>query len=504
VAENLSIGDTLKTARPKINTMNAEQLATKGRVDTIVASAGSSNTEIVDARKTFPVLGARLDDMDSQLTELQIPEQTLPTSKLAKIKRKITPPEDFTWTNAPINVYKDGAGEVTTDLDITDYQHVGAGKVYYVNLTTGIDTNDGLTPGTALKSVHVARAKPDVDIIEITEGYYEDLNAFGNLAGTSIYKNLTIRAAAGANVILSTKRALAWTKTAGKTYVYEASRTQVANVYDAANLDANGDYTKLTSVASIDLCDSTPNSYYYATPMLYVHTFNNRAADVNVIVFLDLKNFKCVGNYRTFLENIKLYGGNEGAAYIGVDAATDSTMFVAKGCEFKYSNGGNGGLAILGADAITEGCKAGKNYADGFNYHASAGRVSKFIEVDSIGRSNGLGRGTNTDNGSTAHDGCKGIRVNGLYHENEGPNVHDINTGTESWNIGCDSHKSLATDPARETNYRIELQGKMWIDSCIGYESNQNLYVSSDSALHERNCLFDDGLQVINGTKTKY
>jgi hypothetical protein len=49
--------------------IDADIQAQKTRVDTIVASAGNSNTEIVDARGTFPVLGARLSSAETSLAE---------------------------------------------------------------------------------------------------------------------------------------------------------------------------------------------------------------------------------------------------------------------------------------------------------------------------------------------------------------------------------------------------------------------------------------------------
>lgn len=53
---------------------------TKGRIDSIVASAGDSNTEIVDARGGYTVLRDRLDDTDGQLVETTNEISTLKTN----------------------------------------------------------------------------------------------------------------------------------------------------------------------------------------------------------------------------------------------------------------------------------------------------------------------------------------------------------------------------------------------------------------------------------------
>ena len=417
------------------------------------------------------------------------------------IKRKIDKPDDFDWTGETITIYKDNSGNITTDLNASSYQHVGTGKVYYVNLIDGLDTNDGLTPETALKSVYSARAKADVDIIEVAEGFYDDMYSFNNL---TVNKNITIVGAEGANVILSTRRSLTWSKTVDKTNVYQVSRTSVASVWDSSNLDANGDYTKLTPVDSIDDVDATPNSYYYTTPNLYVHTFDGRQADSSVTVFLDLGNFKNTGNYRTYFENIKFYGGNVGCVAIAVSSETDTTMFVANNCEFKYSNAGNGGLQALGCDVILKNCVASKNKQDGFNYHMSANRVNKAIEDGCTGRSSGIDRGTDTDNGSTMHDGGRIIRVNGTYCGNEGPNIHDINNGTESWNIGCKSYNSVATASIRNTNFMIEDMGEMWLDSCEGFDSFGDINISATATMHLTACDITNGNNTVSGNIYSY
>lgn len=441
------------------------------------------------------------NDYNHQVIKLQFPIRMMEKIK-KKNEYKLTPPTGFTWNDAPINIYKNLSSEIYTDFDAADFQHVGAGKTYYVDVNNGDDSNDGLTPSSSLKSVHVALAKSDVDIIIVAEGYYQDLHGFNNLPMQN--KNITIKAAPGANVIISTERKLAWTKTEGYTNVYNASRTQVATVWDGKVLDKFGDYTKLQEVESIASVDATPGSYYYNSPNLYVHTVDSRAADSDIHVFLNLRNLYNTGDSTTYIEGIKLYGGNSGAAYVATTGAGQNPLFVAKDCEFKYASEGNGGFTALGADVILQKCVFSRNAKDGANYHARNGRVNRVIEVDCVGRNNGLGRNTDTDNNSSIHDGGKIIRVNCTYHGSEGPNVHDINAGTESWNIGCESYASAATLSSRNSNYMVEDGAKMWLDTCIGYDSDNAFRVWANGELYIRNVLFDDGNQLVDGTLVEY
>jgi hypothetical protein len=98
-----------------------------------------------------------------------------------------------------------------------------------------------------------------------------------------------------------------------------------------------------------------------------------------------------------------------------------------------------------------ENCISELNYEDGFNYHSLNGYNPEFIEVNCIGRFNGNGNNTGINNGSTCHEYCRGIRLNGIYYGNEGRNVHDINDA-HSWNVNCFAFDSVATtgDAAKE------------------------------------------------------
>ncbi|MEX0417853.1 BppU family phage baseplate upper protein [Bacillus sp. C30] len=442
---------------------------------------------IVDSKETAEQAKAAAAQNANQigiLSQKDIKRVTLPSDKLSKVKRKIPFPEKFTWKDAPINIYKDAIGKITTDFDAATFKpDVTGKKTYYVSLT-GNDTNDGLTPQTALKNVFIARAKADVGIIEIAAGMYEDQSGFNNSSGATNSKDIIIRATQGANVVLAAGRFnLTWTKTAGKTNVYQINRSSVAGVYDLKFVDEHGDHKQLAVKTSVDEVDSNPGSYYTDGTVLYVHTVDSRAAD-QLFVALDLYNFKTVGNYKVYLENLKFWGGKEGGVSASLSASTDTPIIAAKNCEFKYSTNGAGGFMTLGVTSYAQNCVCAWNSRDGFNYHKGGTVVAKAIEVNCIGRSSGIGRGTDQDNGSTMHDGGKAIRVNCIYHSNEGPNVHDIT-------VECESYGSKAKAIARRTNYRVEDNAKMWLDSCIGFDSDSSLYGSTTCEIYLRNSAFD-------------
>lgn len=65
-AEDITYNGEVSTAENVRDAIDAIDI----RIDSIVASSGDDNTEIVDARGTFPVLSARLDNTDQQFQEL--------------------------------------------------------------------------------------------------------------------------------------------------------------------------------------------------------------------------------------------------------------------------------------------------------------------------------------------------------------------------------------------------------------------------------------------------
>lgn len=454
-------------------------------IDGIIAAGAKADAALVEVNKNKDQIGI--------LSQIEIKRVTLPPDKLSKVKRRIPFPEKFTWKDAPINIYKDAIGNISTDFDAATFKpDVTGKKTYYVNLATGHDTNnDGLSPSKPLKSIHVARNKADVGIIEVAAGMYEDQYGFNNGSGATNSKDIIIRAAEGANVVIASGRFnLNWIKTEGKTNVYQLNRSSVAGVYDLKFADEHGDHKQLAVKVSIDEVDANPGSYYTDGTVLYVHTVDSRAAD-QLFVALDLYNFKTVGNYKVYLEGIKFWGGKEGCVSASLSTSTDTPIIAAKNCEFKYSTNGAGGFMTLGVTSYAQNCVCAWNSRDGFNYHKGGPVVAKAIEVNCIGRSSGIGRGTDQDNGSTMHDGGKTIRVNGTYHSNEGPNVHDITVECESWFVGCESYGSKAKAIPRRTNYRVEDNAKMWLDSCIGFDSDASLYGSTTCEIYLRNSVFD-------------
>src|SRR5699024_7269484 len=101
--------------------------------------------------------------------------------------------------------------------------------------------------------------------------------------------------------------------------------------------------------------------------------------------------------------------------------------------------------------------------------------------------------------GSTMHDGGQIIRVNGAYYRNEGPNVADVNDGTQSWNLGCiglESRSSVnGSDFRARDNMMMRLEGCITNDS-IKIESESGATIETDDVITNAEIVGEEPLRI--------
>lgn len=425
--------------------------------------------------------------------------------KIPSFSRQLDFPVGFSWTTAPIDIFKNDKGEITTTFDAANHKpDITGTKTYYVSLT-GSNSNDGLSEATPFRRVSDALIKSDCGEIVISGGLYPRGQAW---AGFSPARNMIIRAKTGEDVILSAHDALTWTLTSGMTKVYQANRTTVNDVFDARFKNRYGDYAELKNVTSVAQVEATPGSWYTDGTVIYVHTFNSRPADAYIRAYLNTNNAIITSGNHFYIEGIKFEGGNSN---LRVDASDIGMKVVLKNCKFKYTKLLNC-VSIYGATVYAQNCEASYGNQDGFNYHIKNGIPCKVIEVNCKSHRNGRD-GADQNNGSTNHDGGKTIRVNGEYFENHGPNVIDVNEGSESWNLGVVAHHSTATPGVSNTDFKNSNigKGKMWLDGCVSYGSTYSLATAGtgsesytcQSILNSPSFNDPDTLTALNSSKYK-
>lgn len=440
--------------------------------------------EIADARGAFANLDARLDGVDAQLSHIMTP---------------VTAPIGFGWNDNPLtgHLFRVGKGTFVTNLDLAEFApSIGTKKTYYV-ATNGSDSNNGTAPETPLRSISVAIAKTDADIIEIiiASGTYTRAYGWNSVSPT---RNAIVKAALGAKVISSVYEAgLSWALVGGYTGVYSATRSNVAGVFDSLNLAPNGDYSKLTLRTSISDVAANPGSWFLNGTTLYIKTIDSRTPDANIRPMLIMNNGYVRNNVTVYVEGITFEGGSQ--AFFAENVIS-SPRVILKNCAFKYATGTNA-LGVIGAEyAYTQNCIAASSVMDGFNYHVGNGVIPVAVEIDCTGRDNGDSE--NNDNGSTAHNGVKIIRLNCTYYQNKGPNCIDVDPGTKSWNIGCKALDSSGSSSINDFDLAAGAIG--WFDGCVANGlSAKQFVIESGSIGYVHDCDFG-AQQTIIGSKIFY
>jgi hypothetical protein len=254
-----------------------------------------------------------------------------------------------------------------------------------------------------------------------------------------------------------------WTNQGGGVYsnVMTASPYLICetNVYDEDGL-----YFRYSEVFTLSDCQTTPSTYYRdsSTNTTYIHTSDNNTPNRNDLI-LSLNELEIKGGKFNYCENITFIGG--------VSVISDLETFISHlNCKSIFSKTINGYTFKGNITSYLENCIASKNFLDGFNYHGFNGFNCTSIEVDCIAFKNGEGNTSSINNGSTTHEDGRILRVGGCYFNNEGPNVHDVNS-SKSFNIDAVSYDSIAINPENRTSFALGAgnneTGKMWLDGCL-------------------------------------
>ncbi|MFP3146618.1 phage head-binding domain-containing protein [Escherichia coli] len=337
----------------------------------------------------------------------------------------------------------DGTLRYWTDYDVA-VKKASSGTTYYVDCTNGSDTTGDGTQAKPFQRIRYAIEKtPAARTIMIKGGMEYTRDFTWNVS--VVDRELDFIGYDGTPILSTVEPAATWAAQ-GSAGVYQYTGNLVLNVVDYANLDSYGHAQVLTPVASLADCVSTPGSSYKTGNTLYIHLFDGRAPDSNSRLVLQLTNGRIQDNSKVYIENIHFKDSFRGFQ-AEVQTAGKKGYLYAKNCIFDLSVTRNA-FNSLGVNCIMQNCTAQYGMQDAFNYHADQnglGIKPWFIEIGCTGRWSGFDNLPN-NNGSTAHDGTVGIRLNGEYYGTFGRVVHDVHDGTVTANFGCYSHDSSRAD----------------------------------------------------------
>lgn len=516
--------------------VDAEQALTfateaKGKAESVQAQfnqvviEGDSSVEAAQARVdaknvAHPTLKARADsdynEVTAQLAQTgqEVLKKTLRQSivdryKFPKYFQRYALPSTFSF-NSPLVIFSDGY-KFYTNYKKERFKNQST-NTYFVS-SKGNDTNNGLSENAPFKQLSKALSTAtNNDTIVLLEGdYYRD-----SINGVVFNKNINIVTKGKVRVFIANNDH-SYTKTAGYTNVYQAVRSNIFKVIDA-EIDENG--LELAKVNSITEVDALPGSYYVdVSNNFYVHTYSSDAPNHTNIVALLVANSWIVTNINQniqfYMENLKIFGGQSGTFTINPES-NNTALVCLDGVELYHGAGlGDNGNLLNGytGTIILNKCIGMYGEKDGFNYKKtslsanSSYPAPKFIEIDCISANNGLkNRIPNQDashNGSTAHNNCLGIRMNGAYYNNMGGNVADVGTGCKTLNFDCLAYDSACEyNNEKNTDFTAQQAGaEVWLINCKAYNSTSkfNIYGVSGTTMHVWDTMYD----VITGSGTK-
>lgn len=400
--------------------------------------------------------------------------------------RPVPIPPGYEMTGIPMSIYRAENGAYLSSVTPEGLFPVTSGVTYYCDVVNGSDGNDGLTMATAYKRPIKAMMNADCAEIICAAGWYDREQVPST---TYLTRNVKIRAADGAQVYFYGGQStdghtpLVWTLHSGTTY--KCTRSSVNGVWDLTDLLPGGDYRRLAQKNSVAEVEAEAGGWYSDGSLVYVRLLDGRVPDANVKVSIGVDTMVVRGAISVYCENINFMFGR-GVVVQTLDG-TNRPNFYAQGCQFSCSNANNGLNVTGAARTALKHCEAKYNAADGFNYHGYTGSPSvsgHALEIDCVGHHNG-NTGLGINNGSTAHESVKIIRIGGRYYANEGPNIADVNV-SRALCVGTRAHNTTTVTGSKTdfyTGYR------MFLIDCAAWGSENSVTASGTAIAYLRDSL---------------
>lgn len=419
--------------------------------------------------------------------------------KYHKIFAKYNLPNELSEISSKINIYTDGSS-VYHDFNIEKYKNNG-GKIYYVAPNgTGSTTNSSKENPTQFRNILNKEILSDGDTIFFADGVYRDIALAEK---KQLLKSVNLIALnKGKATIAMVGAPLQYSKELNG--VYSAQRSNVLKVFQLKD----DNIFALNKVSSENECEAQGTWNLSANNVLKLHLFGDEQPTFdNCIVCLNygvpVLDFCPDVNANLYCDGINFIGGSPETALV-VGLKNQIVNLWATDCKFYGAYDSNlqrDAVSIRGANAYSVRCEAQYSSKDGFNYHTLNGNIPNFVEIDCIGANNGndgiaLSDNQYWQNGSTAHDGVKGLRIGGYYYNNYGGNVADVHENTITVNIGCTAFDSSApkNKPDACADFVAQQAGaKMLLLGCRAFGSVSSARAVPNSEITVISCDLENG-----------
>ena len=211
-----------------------------------------------------------------------------------------------------------------------------------------------------------------------------------------------------------------------------------------------------------------------------------------------------------YIENITIKHGHSttGKAYHATCTGSGQTACFVN-CVFR--DGGENGLSVTGIDCICIGCVSYGNKLDGFNYHAKDIEGTTYIpnalEIDCVAYNNGSDQsGSDSCNGSTAHEGVQIVRLNGEYYSCYGGVIAEIaetsQPTTISVNFGVLAHDSTGTGTYK-ASFWASKNTKMYLYDCSCYGGTYDMSAIDNALIVSRRLTTGRDVPAINPSQSE-
>lgn len=365
---------------------------------------------------------------------------------------------------------KSGSVQLPSDLVPSTQQ---AGKTYYVNPAASKPGNNGLSKDYPFRTIREALLMNDVGTI-VCQGGQVYLYGQHGQEGLGLYSgNRSISIVSeGGYAVFATARRVGWKEIGPNLYESTDTKGPVVGVVDMARFTTKLD-SELVRVNSEQECRLSNRTWFYDNGRV-IASLEHRPND-SLILLQSFRQGISSPGVTLHCRGIHFIGGSDSA--FSDKGAFGSTLIFER-CRFSHSWRADGLRVQDSKLVISVDSDAFKNAKDGFNYHSGKLGAPHFLEIRCRGFGN---KKQGTGNGSTAHDGCVGMRFDCTYSSNNGPGIADV--GSKTWNVRCVS----MDNGTNRNSFGIYVggNGECWLDEV--YASNKvgkGVYVESGSTLH--------------------
>lgn len=402
---------------------------------------------------------------------------------------EVTLPEDLDDARfADFKIFTNDAREYFVDFDRNKFINSG-GTTYYIAPDGDNITGDG-SENNPYQTIYEAwKHCSSGDTIFVKNGLYPR-QGIPNSDSTRFTHSINLIGESKDGVWFKEADNHVWTQDSDYNNIYTTSRSGVYGVIDISRR-MEGIFNTLTQVNTKAECASTPFTYYYATPNIYVNLNGVVVSDDNILLGLGLGNqgaFRFenfTGDTLIYMKNINILNGDRGILNTNNNTSYDVTVYISD-CKFYNNRSADYTLDSMsnkGCFTICENVVCNNTAKDGFNYHkSSTDKEGCGIEINCTSINCGYGwteSGKLSNNSTTAHNSSQVIRVNGVYGYCNGGCAVDIDTVVSAF-YGCTIFDSYGR------SYDLYAGGTatMYVYDCYfrGSKANENLKSNADQS----------------------